>query len=78
MVTGPLMAAGSIPAGLALQCPANNWKYVSAVKKCEDCEHFKGILQVTNETIPEDAPWEVRHRISCAAPIARSGMIIEV
>lgn len=78
MTKGFVSAGTTIPDGFLLQCPKQPmWGDVLAVVECEDCAYFQGVQQVMDETIPDNAPWEVKHRIVCAAPIPRSGRVIK-
>lgn len=58
----------AMPEDLPISCPKINFNIGRAGKRCPDCEHFKGLLCMSDD---ESEVFRHRFRVLCAYPIAR-------
>ena len=63
-----------IPDSFVVQCPMNESRLVRAAKHCNNCQHFRGLTEITQD---EDAQWSKRYRIICGYPRVMKGWEIE-
>lgn len=61
-----------IPDNFVVQCPAKESALIKAAAHCPMCEHFGGIVQIS-----QDQQWSKCYRILCKAPRVMKGWTFE-
>jgi hypothetical protein len=61
-----------IPDNFIVQCPDRNSAFVHPSKACNDCQYFKGIAQIS-----QDTEWHKCYRVLCGFSRVIKGSMIE-